>query len=355
MAYTTINKSSLYMNNILYTGNSVNGRSITGIGFQPDLVWVKCRNAGGNNHVLSDSVRGTNKNLQSNSSSAEIANNSQGWISAFGSDGFTTYGANSSYNEINGNGNTYVAWNWKANGAGSANTAGSINSTVSASATSGFSIVKWTGSGANATIGHGLSVPPKMILFKNTSRAIHWVTYDSNGGAGKYLHLEDSFAYSTSTSMFNNTEPTSSVFSVGGNNQNNTSSENIIAYCFADVQGYSKVGGSYVGNGSTDGTFVYTGFKPAFVMMKNTSNATSSDWLILDNKRNTFNPESNRLNANTTSTDISATWVNTDFLSNGFKLKTSDETINESGNTFIYMAFAEAPLVGTNGVTAKAR
>ena len=349
MAYTTINKSSLHMNTKLYTGNGASSHAITGVGFQPDLTWNKNRSSAVN-HALTDAVRGTPKRLMSNTTDAEI-NQTTGLLS-FNSDGFTV-GSDSGYN---GNGNSICSWNWKANGAGSANTDGSTATTVSVNTTAGFSIGTYTGTSAVATMGHGLGAVPGMIIVKNLSSGTRkWAVWHQDlSSASKYLSLNETSAELNDSAVWNNTLPTNLVFSSAGSGEVNQGSQNFVFYAFTGKQGYSKFG-SYVGNASTDGTFVYTGFKPAFVMMKNTSNATSSDWLILDNKRNTFNPESNRLNANTTSTDTSATWVNTDFLSNGFKLKTSDETINESGNTFIYMAFAEAPLVGTNGVTAKAR
>jgi len=349
MAYTTINKSSEHFNTLTYTGDGSSSRNITGVGFQPDLLWIKNRNAA-QAHFVFDAVRGVSKAIFPNNTSAESTQATT--QTAFLSDGFTVGNDAAS----NGNGNGIASWNWKANGAGSSNTAGSTATTVSVNTTAGFSIGTYTGTSSVATMGHGLGAVPGMIIVKNLSSGTRkWAVWHQDlSSASKYLSLNETSAELNDSAVWNNTLPTNLVFSSAGSGEVNQGSQNFVFYAFTGKQGYSKFG-SYVGNASTDGTFVYTGFKPAFVMMKNTSNATSSDWLILDNKRNTFNPESNRLNANTTSTDISATWVNTDFLSNGFKLKTSDETINESGNTFIYMAFAEAPLVGTNGVTAKAR
>ena len=348
MAYTTINKSSDYFNGTAYTGNGTAGRDITLATFQPDFTWIKSR-SDTDNHRLVDAVRGATKHLQSDTTDAEQTSSN---VTAFTSDGVTL----SSNGAVNANSETYMSWNWLGANGTTANTDGSTATTVSVNTTAGFSIGTYTGTSAVATMGHGLGAVPGMIIVKNLSSGTRkWAVWHQDlSSASKYLSLNETSAELNDSAVWNNTLPTNLVFSSAGSGEVNQGSQNFVFYAFTGKQGYSKFG-SYVGNASTDGTFVYTGFKPAFVMMKNTSNATSSDWLILDNKRNTFNPESNRLNANTTSTDTSATWVNTDFLSNGFKLKTSDETINESGNTFIYMAIAEAPLVGTNGVTAKAR
>ena len=354
MAYTTINKSTAHFNTKLYTGNG-STQSITGVGFQPDFTWIKQRLSAGYNHALFDAVRGATKVLQSNANVVERTLSDS--LTAFGSDGFSlgadadgTYG-----NTVNQNTKSQVAWNWKANGQGSSNTDGSINTTyTSVNTTAGFSISSYTGSGSSGdTIGHGLGAVPKMIIIKRLTGARDWAVYHSSLGATKYLELNNTNAAATDTGYWNDTEPTSSLITFGNDGQTNGGSDPLIMYAFAEKTGYSKFG-SYVGNGNADGTFVYTGFKPAFVMMKNTSNATSSDWLILDNKRDTYNVADSHLDANNSDAESSASWVNTDFLSNGFKLRTSDETINESTNTFIYMAFGQS-IVGTNGVTAKAR
>ncbi len=344
MAYTTINKSSEHFNTTLHTGNG-STQSITGVGFQSDLTWIKRRSADGW-HWLTDAVRGTTKTIYSNESNAEETNTNG--LTAFGTDGFTV-GSNA---DINGNGQTHVGWNWKANGAGSANTDGSISSTVSANTTSGFSIVKYTGaSNANgATIGHGLGAVPKMIIVKETSASgNNWVTYNSNLGAGKYMALNLTIADQSSSTMWYNSTPTSSVFSVANDSQTNGSGSTFIAYCFAEKKGFSKFG-SYTGNGSTNGTFVYTGFKPAWVMIKNTS--VADWWGIIDNKRVGYNPTNNPLFANTNGTEGN---FNNDLLSNGFKIRSNTGGVGTSGNTYIYMAFAEAPLVGSNNVPCTAR
>ena len=343
MAYTTINKSSEHFNTKLYTGNG-STQSITGVGFQPDLVWGKNRSSV-TNHSLQDAVRGNTKVIKSSTSGAETTITNM--VTSFDSDGFSL-GADS---DMNGSSANQVAWNWLANGAGSANTDGSISSTVSVNTTSGFSIVKWTGTGANATVGHGLGVAPKMILIKNTIDAVAWEVGHDAIGWTKKLRLNATDAEAVDSGAFNNTAPTSSVFSLGTNNTSNDSGDSMIAYCFADVQGYSKFS-SYTGNGSgTDGTFVYTGFSPSFIMFKSTS--TTGGWEIHDNKRDTFNPSSKRLFPNLSNAEATENYV--DFVSNGFKFRTGDATGNTNGTSYIYMAFAEAPLVGTNGVTAKAR
>ena len=260
MAYTTINKSTDYFNTKLYTGN--NGtQSITGVGHQPDLIWVKARNDTAN-HTLTDAVRGTNSVLYSNQTQAPDTPTNA--ITSFDSDGFSV-GSNGSFNA---NSINYASWNWKANGQGSSNTDGSINTTyTSVNTTAGFSISKYTGTGSNATVGHGLGVAPKMIIVKCTSQTDAWGVYHSSVGAGKYLKLNENSAESTATTVFP-TAQTSSIFYLGDSGLVNGSGRTYIAYCFAEKTGYSKFG-SYVGNGNADGTFVYTGFKPALGYNKN--------------------------------------------------------------------------------------
>ena len=342
MAYTTINKPSDYFNTKLYTGTGAT-QSITGVGFQPDWTWIKQRN-GTADHRIVDAVRGVTKDIYSNLTLAEGTNTNG--LTAFGSDGFTI-GSDGGYN---GNTNTYASWNWKANGAGSSNTDGSITSTVSANTTSGFSIVKYTGNDtAGATVGHGLGVKPSMIIFKALDWAGRWYTYHSTLGATKYMLLNAIDISNTATSFMNNTEPTSSVFTLGTSGHVNDIS-NIIAYCFAEKKGYSKFG-SYTGNGNADGTFIYTGFKPAFILQKRVD--ATSNWHIFDIKRDTYNSMNKYLLPNDNGAESTAgAW---DFLSNGFKIRSLDNWQNQSGGSYIYMAFAKAPLVGTNGVTAKAR
>ena len=356
MAYTTINKPTDYFNTKLYTGNGSNNstQSISGVGFQPDLVWIKSR-ATTARHALQDVIRGTGDHrLSSNITQYEGFDENDwagGYISSFNSDGFTANGGTSNASIVNNNGTNYASWNWKANGAGSANTDGSISSTVSANTTSGFSIVSYTGNGSagGATLGHGLGAVPKMFIIKNRSTAKDWTVYHNSISAENYVELNTTIASTDSSSIFNDTAPTSSVFTIGNNGQVNTSGDNYIAYCFADVQGYSKIG-SYTGNGNADGTFVYTGFKPAWVMVKKISG--TGNWFLFDNKRNTFNVVTTALSPDLSDADNNMGNV-LDFLSNGFKFRDAYGGYNDG--SFIYMAFAEVPLVGSNGVTAKAR
>jgi hypothetical protein len=343
MAYTTIDKPDDYFNTVLYSGDNASDRAITGVGFQPDFVWIKNRN-NTNNHLLQDSVRGLNL-LVSNSTAAEQDVSSA--FKSFDSDGFTI--TEEASWEYNNSGKTYASWNWLANGAGVSNTAGTITSTVSANTTSGFSIVSFTGTGANATVGHGLGVAPKWIIVK--SRGVeNWRVYSSYLGATKAMRLNGTDAADTDSSYWNG-EPTSSVFTVGTNAGTNGSSVNMIAYCFAEKQGFSKFG-SYTGNGSTDGTFIYTGFKPAFVIAKMSSGA--DDWRMITQNVNSRNTISNEIDKNLYAHATNAeTATNIDFVSNGMKIRSSSGGINSSGQTFIYMAFAEQPLVGDNPATAR--
>ncbi len=342
MAYTTINKSSEHFNTKLYTGNG-GTQSITGVGFQPDLNWTKARNVG-TFHMLTDAVRGATKVVQSNISNAEQTF-AQG-LTSFDSDGFTAGNSD----DINGNYN-YASWNWKANGTGSSNTDGSITSTVSANTTSGFSIVTYTGTGSNATIGHGLGSTPKFIIVKCRSHISSWMVY--YGDNTNFLKLDTSVATEDLNTVWNDTSPTNSVFTLGTNGDVNTSGRTYVAYCFADVTGYSKFG-SYIGNGSTDGTFVYTGFSPSFILWKSSSNA--EHWWIIDNKRTTYNPTNNLLRPDISDVELVGNAnMKVDFLSNGFKLRQTDNALNGSGASYIYMVFASAPLVGTNNIPATAR
>ena len=345
MAYTTINKSSDYFNTKLYTGNGT-ARDID-VGFDTDLVWIKRRN-GTANHRLTDRVRGATNMLSSNNTNATQTNAQT--VTGFITNGFSL-GTDSGGYDVNTNSNTYASWNWKANGAGSANTDGTISSTVSVNTTAGFSIVSYTGNAtAGATIGHGLGSAPSMIIAKRRSAVENWGVYHKSMGASKYINLDTTTAEQSSTSRWNGTEPTSSVFSVNTHASVNGSGDTYIAYCFAEKTGYSKFG-SYTGNGNADGTFVYTGFKPAMVIAKRTD--STGNWRIRDNKRPEYNVIDKVLRPNTSEAEI--TEDNHDFLSNGFKVRTTGPENNASGGTFIYMAFAEAPLVGSNNVPCTAR
>ena len=348
MAYTTINKSSEHFNTKLYTGNS-GTQSITSVGFQPDFTWIKRRTGTGAGSLIFDVVRGATNFLGSNDTAGNQTDVTT--LTSFDTNGFTL-GSNAG---VNGSGENYASWNWLGANGTSANTAGSINSTVSVSTTSGFSIVSYTGNGTgNSTIGHGLGTTPKFIIVKNLTTAQAWGTKsDSFVSASDpnvlYLNAtsaqaDDTNVWGTSATFNNNT------FTVGDWNGSNQSGSNFIAYCWSEVQGYSKFG-SYTGNGNADGTFVYTGFKPAFVMFKNT---TGNNWGIIDNKRDSYNGALHRLSPNTSGADNTGAGVVVDLLSNGFKCRNADGLENGAAK-IIYMAFAEAPLVGTNGVTAKAR
>ena len=344
MSYITFQPSD-YFNTLLYSGNG-STQSITGVGFQPDLIWGKNRSATWN-HILTDAVRGANKQISSNLSNAESSNT--GEFTAFGSDGFSV-GTGST---LNGSGNNIVSWNWKANGQGSSNTDGSINTTyTSANTTSGFSISTYTGTGSAATIGHGLGVAPKWILVKRLSASDAGVVYHSAIGATKYLTINSSNAEATSSAIWNDTAPTTSVLSIGTNTAVNASGSTYVAYCFAEKTGFSKFG-SYTGNGeASDNAFIYTGFKVGWVMIKATD---VDEWRIYDNKRaNPFNVIDVRLKANSSDAESSGN-NECDFLSNGIKIRSNSGGVGSSGQEYIYMAFAEAPLVSSNGVPAVAR
>jgi len=349
MAYTTINKSSDFFNALLWSGNGSDNRVISGVGFQPDWIWWKQR-TGTNGHGVIDAVRGTsgtNYTLATNNTSAEFD-----WSSIFKniqSDGYTV-GTDSA---INQSGQTYVGWNWKANGAGSSNTDGSINTTyTSVNTTAGFSISKYTGNGTGgATIGHGLGSVPHMYIVKRLDAgSSNWHVYHQGIGATKGIRLNLTNAENT-TDIWQDTAPTSSVFSLGSSVDVNASGGTSIAYCFAEKTGYSKFG-SYTGNGNADGTFVYTGFKPAFVIIKQSSGSGTS-WNIWDNKRLGYNTKNYQLEANTTGVE-NTSLERLLITSNGFKCITDNAQINGSGNTYIYMCFGQS-LVGSNNVPCTAR
>jgi len=353
MAYTTIDNPGLFFNTVLYTGNG-SSNAITGVGFQPDWIWLKNRSTN-NSHQLYDAVRGTTKYLESDNTDSEYT--SSNGISAFGSDGFTIAGNLTGANNSSDN---FVSWNWLGANGTASNSNGSITSTVSANTTAGFSIVTWTGNGSDATIGHGLSSAPEMYVVKNRSDSADWrvgQTVAGNtmtGGNGYYMEWNDTKASTNPGSAVTwgstPTAPTASVFTVGSNNAHNGSSDDMLAYCFHSVKGYSKIG-SYKGNGNANGTFVYTGFKPAWVMGKATSRADV--WWMHDIKRSTFNPMDDRLMTQANSAE-GVEW-DIDYLSNGFKIRDTDAQANGSGETYIYMAFAESPFVTSTGIPNNAR
>ena len=327
-AYTTIDNPELYFQAKLYTGTG-SEQAITLDGdenMQPNWVWVKCRSHT-ENHVIHDSVRGATKVLHSDTTDGEYTV-AQG-LKSFGSDGFTV----GTSNFMNQSSRTFVAWTWKE------------------STTAGFDIVSYTGNATNRTISHGLSAALDFIIVKNLATTNQWCIYNRPRSAEKFLHLDASDTESDASTPWQDTEPTSSVFSVGASNLTNGDGNAMIAYCFAPIQGFSKFG-SYIGNGNASGTFVYTGFKPAFVMIKCTDSA--QDWVIRDNKRDTDNPTQKRLMPNITDAEGSVT-ADFDFLSNGFKARGTGLNFNGSGNTYIFMAFAEQPFVNSEGVPCNAR
>ena len=354
MAYTTIDNPELYFQCKLYTGNGSDDHAMTfdntDTSMQPDMVWMKSRTQSGYNHYLVDVVRGVTKAIRPNLTNDEDTYSDA--FKSFDSNGFTL-DDDTSNSEINQNTKTYVAWCWKAGGSASSNTNGSTTSSVSANTTAGFSIATYPGNGSSgATIGHGLSTTaPKIVLIKKRSAADSWTMLNTNIDLNKYLKLNVNDA-EVSDPMFNNTAPTTSVFTVDSDGQVNENSNTFVAYCFSEVQGFSKFG-KYTGNGNADGTFVYPGFRPAWLLLKKSS-ASGNTWQIFDNKRDTGNALDNTLEADTNSAEATGT-DRLDFLSNGFKIRTSGSAQNASGATFIYMAFAEAPFVNSNGVPNNAR
>ena len=351
MAYTDIDKPSDYFNTLIWTGNGASSRAISGLGFQPDWSWFKER-SGAEDHMLFDSVRGATKRLNSNTTAAETDSGADRRLLSFDSDGFTI-GLDLG---INGNTETYVGWNWKAGTSVSGNTtqgggtakaySGSVNTT------SGFSIITYLGNGtAGHAIPHNLGVTPEIIITKRLSDAGEWYVYSPVMGNTKHMRLNQTGAEDTANTIWNNTSPTSSVFTVGTNVDMNTNNDPVIAYSFNSVQGFSKMG-EYTGNGNADGPFIYTGFKPAFVMIKRTVGGTDN-WVMYDNKRSPFNEANENLAANASST--TNTGIKIDMLSNGFKCRVTEGNTNVSGNTYTYMAFAENPFVASNYNVATAR
>jgi hypothetical protein len=294
--------------------------------------------SGATDHALYDSVRGVQNQLESNTTTAETAEATG--LTAFGSGGFTV----GALAQVNTSAATYVGWQWKGGGAAASNTAGTITSSVSANASAGFSVVTYTGTGANATVGHGLGVAPKMIFVKNRDAADAWQVYHAANTANPetdYLVLNTDAATADNVNRWNDTAPTSSVFSIGNGVEVNTNTEDYVAYCWSEIDGFSKFG-SYTGNGSTNGPFVYTGFRPRWVMWK--SSSAGGSWSITDTDRSPINVTNLALRANLSDADTSSgTGAIVDFLSNGFKFRNTGADHNTSGATYIYMAFAENP------------
>jgi hypothetical protein len=328
----TIAKPDQVFQTKLYTGNG-GTQNITGLAFSPDFVWLKKRN-GADNHCLFDTVRTALQQLVSNSTAAETT--SSATLTAFNSDGFTVGGTGT----VNENGSSYVGWTWDAGTSTVANTAGSITSQVRANPSAGFSIVTYTGTGANATVGHGLGVAPSFIIGKSRSAIQVWPVGHTSIGWLNYLLLNATDAFATGTNVWNSTNPSSTVVSLGSGAGLNASGSSDVMYCFAPVSGYSSFG-SYVGNGSTDGTFVYTGFRPKWILVKNTG--SGNNWEIYDATRDPYNVAGLTLLPNTADAEID-TRPRLDLLSNGFKWRSTGGSVNGSGSTIIYAAFAESPL-----------
>ena len=324
------------MNAVLRNGFGASGGSITSLNFQPDFIWEKSRNVV-DNHVAVDSVRGTTKYLAENTTAAEGTN--ANYFTSFNSNGYTLGSADY------GTSTTLVDWCWKAGGTAVSNTAGSITSSVSANTTAGFSVVTYTGTGANATVGHGLGVVPGMVIIKSRSVATSWIVYHSSIAPTAHLALNTTDAAYTDVA-FNNTAPTNSVFSIGPTGYSvNNSAATYVAYCWAAVAGYSAFG-SYTGNGSTDGPFIYTGFRPRWVLCKRTDAAES--WCLQDSSRSPYNSANRNMlfaeSAAAEYTDLAPT----DILSNGFKPRNAGTGMNASGSTYIYAAFAESAFKFSN-------
>ena len=347
MAYTTIDKPTDYFETVTYAGGTTD---ISSLDFQPDWVWGKKRD-GAENHGIFDSVRGATKTINSNTTAAESTRS--GSLTSFDNDGFTMGGSDGI---ISNSGSTYVAWCWRAGTSftndASSTGVGSIDSTGSFNNDAGFSIVSYTGTGSAGTIKHGLNSTPSWILVKNRiDGSIYWYNYLKVLGNNTELYLNGQDAAPNSTGAWNTTSPTSSVFSVGSHGGTNASGEATIAYCFAEKQGYSKFG-SYTGNNNADGAFVYTGFKPAWLLVF-AYEAGNENWMLIDNKRDGFNVENEQVFPNTNDDEESNNEV--DLVSNGFKLRRNNSRMNGDDYPYIYMAFAESPFVTSTGIPTTAR
>jgi len=326
----------------LYTGTGATlavSNAVNTVSFQPDLVWIKNR-SGANSHQLVDSIRGVTKYLFSDATAADDTRTDQ--VTAFSASGFSL-SALVSNTAVNNTGNNYVAWQWKAGGTAVSNTAGTITSSVSANTTAGFSVVTYTGTGPTATVGHGLGVVPSFIIIKSRNNADNWYAYHSAIGNTGSLNPNLTSGTYTNSAYWNNTSPTASVFTIGTIPSQSTWT--YVAYCWAPVAGYSAFG-SYTGNGSADGTFIYTGFRPRYVLIK--SSSASGSWFINDTSREPYNLMNVSLRAETSDSEASGGALSMDALSNGFKMRDTGSGSNGSGVTYIYAAFAENPLKYAN-------
>ena len=347
MAYSTISKQTTYFTPLTFTGNG-GTNAVTGVGHQPDLVWIKNRSTS-DSHSLYDAVRGVTKRLKSDANGAETTQSNG--LTAFGTDGFTV----GDHGGVNGNGNNIISWNWRAgNSAGAANNDGSTETTVTANTTAGFSIVKYNGSNSVQTFGHGLGAVPQWIIVKNLTAGYEWAVYHHSMGNTKYLNLDTNSAELDDT-VWNDTTPTSSVFTCGAQKiYTNYSGQSYIAYCFTPIPGFSAFG-KYDSNNSTNGPFVYTGFKPNFLMIKSKGSG-GYNWMMFDSSRQHYNLQGVTVQADTSDAEFNYSpngYV--DLLSNGFKLRSTSNGVNGSGaSEYLYMAFGQT-LVGSNNIPATAR
>ena len=342
-AFTSINDPSVYFNTVLYTGTG-SSQSITGVGFAPDLVWAKQRN-GTNAHMVADTVRGADNKINPNQNYANDTNAVS--LTAFGADGFTG-GGNT---EMNGSSLTYAAWNWIA-GTTSGITGGGITPNgYSINTTTGIGIFEYTGSSSTSNIAHGLGVVPQMIIIKSLTTTNDWTCYHEAMGNDKFLTLNTSGQETTDATTWDSTSPTSTLWYMGDSGDVNNSARDYMAYVFANVKGYSRFG-EYIGNADVDGPTIYTGFRPAWVMIKG-YDASALSWYLWDSKRLGYNPDNNVLYPNGANAESTTDQIH--LLSNGFKFITTDSEINGSGTKYIYAAFAEAPFVNSSGVPVNAR
>jgi hypothetical protein len=357
MSYADLDNPELAFQAKLYTGNG-STQSITFDGeedMQPDFVWIKNRNSNEWNQIH-DSVRGVAKYFFPNANGGDNERSPNDQVTSFDSNGFSLgAGANDS---VNTNSNTYVSWNWAISTSfsndASSTSVGSIDSSGKINTTAGQSIISWTGSGSGATIAHGLGAQPQVVFVKNRDDSASWNVYTVVGGGGKGLFLNENNGFDTDSSYFNGGTASTTTFPVGTANTANGSSDNMIAYCFAEVKGYSRIS-SFVGNADTDGPWVFCGFRPSFVLIKNTG--ASEHWRAYDNKRDPYNHMYHVIYVNDGGAEstVNNASEEIDFLSTGFKIRSSAAQLNGSGKTIFFMAFAEAPFVNSKNVPNNAR
>ena len=364
MAYTTIDNPELYFQTKLYTGSgSIQAITLDGDeNMQPDFIWCKSRSET-RHHYLADSVRGVKSRIRSDATNAEYTADATNGFDSFDSDGFTLEEDSSSLG-LNESSHNMVAYCWKAGTSftndASATSVGNTDSSGSASSTAGFSISKWVGAGASLDIQvkHGLSAVPAVMITKNIEEGgagNHWAVYhhrNTSAPETDYLKLSDNVATTDEATVWADTAPTSTVFTAGDFSGSNRANDDFVGYFWNEIKGFSKFGG-YTGNGNANGTFVYTGFRPSWVMVKLTSG--TDNWNIVDNKREPSNVADNTMRANLNNAEYTGTAYGVDILSNGFKLKTTDGNFNGDGSTYVYMSFAEQPFVNSNGVPCNAR